>query len=646
MSFANLLLGQFLVLLGAAASFLLALYLLDRSRRRATVATLRFWSAAEQAPTLRRPKRVEQPLSLLLQLASIALLLLAIAQLRWGMSGLSARDHILLLDTSAWMASRAVRQPGSPLETGSLIDEARSQALAYMRTLPSIDRLMLVRADALATPATPFEPLESREGRRKLEDAIRASAPGVTALNLDQALSFASGLLAQSGRHPGEIVYTGPGRIGERERPRPGRQNLRLLPVADDPENWGLRKIGLRRAASGADRWEISVFARNYGVRPRAATVEVLFGVPPAAVPVGARSLRLEPGQERELVFEYATLAGGLLDIRLRPGDGFPADNRTLIELPPQPSLRVAVYSDSPELLRPVLSAHPRVEAVYRRTADYGEAEPADLVILDGFRPPRRPTVDAIWIDPPEGSPVAVTRRVQNARFARWRMDHALGAGLRARDFKLEAASVFAPAAGDIPIGEVEAGPVILARPGKPKQVVFGFHPARSGLRYELATPLLFANLLRWMSPEIFRHWEAPGGSAGMAALPVEADIAAAGIRVLGEDGSELPFTLRDRTLRFFTPSPDQVRVLAGEREYSYSLRLPQLWQSKWEPPPGSKRGLPSAEPSGFVELWPWLALAGAIGLLADWLLFGRFRRTALGWRRAAAPLPLRRAGP
>ena len=38
-------------------------------------------------------------------------------------------------------------------------------------------------------------------------------------------------------------------------------------------------------------------------------------------------------------------------------------------------------------------------------------------------------------------------------------------------------------------------------------------------MRYELATPLLFANLLRWMSPEIFRRWEISGGSVGAVKL-------------------------------------------------------------------------------------------------------------------------------
>ena len=40
-------------------------------------------------------------------------------------------------------------------------------------------------------------------------------------------------------------------------------------------------------------------------------------------------------------------------------------------------------------------------------------------------------------------------------------------------------------------------GPVILAR-SRPRMIVLGFHPGSSALKFDLATPLLFANIFRW----------------------------------------------------------------------------------------------------------------------------------------------------
>ena len=189
-----------------------------------------------------------------------------------------------------------------------------------------------------------------------------------------------------------------------------------------------------------------------------------------------------------------------------------PADNKAALELPSQPSLAVIVYSTRPELLRPVLSANPRVIASYKGPAEY-RFTVQGLVILDGFIPPQRPQTDSIWIDPPApGSPISVRTSVEQAAFAGWDPTNPVAAGLRAKDFKLERTLVFGPAPGDVRIGSVEAGPVMVARPGKPKIVVLGFHPGLTGMRYELATPLLFANLFRWFAPEIFRRSELTGG--------------------------------------------------------------------------------------------------------------------------------------
>ena len=165
----NLSLAQFLAVFGSVSALAVALYLLDRSRRRQVVSTLRFWVAAEQPAVAARRRRIQQPWSLILQLVGMALLLLAMAQLRWGAPAQAGRDHVLILETSAWMAARSGNR--------TLMDLARDRARQYLRALPARDRVMLVRADALATPATAFEP-----DRRKLEAAIAASQPGATAL--------------------------------------------------------------------------------------------------------------------------------------------------------------------------------------------------------------------------------------------------------------------------------------------------------------------------------------------------------------------------------------------------------------------------------------------------------------------------------
>jgi len=629
----NLTLPQFLTLFGSISALSVALYLLDRSRRRQVVSTLRFWVAAEQPAVAARRRHINQPWSLILQLVSMALLLLAIAQLRFGAAEMAGRDHVIVLDTSAWMAAR--------IGNRTLLDIAKQRARQYLHALPARDRVMLVRADGLATPATAFEP-----DRKRVEEAIQASQPGSTALNLDEALAFARHIQSQDGRRAGEIAFIGPGRTAERDAGSalPPPRNLRFIRIADAIENCGLRRVGMRRSATDPDLWEIYVSARDYGTAPHDVTVSVNFGPPQAAarVVVGAARLNLKPGVDGEASFELRTAAAGLLGVNLAPHDAFPADDHAELELPAAPLLSVTVYSNEPDLLRPLLAATPRVSASYRKPDEY-RPDDRGLVILDRFIPRQRPSSDSIWIDPPaQGSPVPVRTTVQNAAFAGWDPADPLAAGLRAKDFKLETASVFEAAPGDSKIGSVDAGPVIVARPGTPKIVVLGFHPALSPLRYELAAPLLFANLLRWVSPEIFHRWEIAGGSVGTVKQVLDEEIAASDVKVTGEDASPLPFTVHDRVLHFFAGAPGTVHVQAGDHEYMYSLTLPQLWDARWTPPAFAREGVPHFTPilDRITEVWPWLALAGGLGLLAEWLLYGQFRRMRL-WKRSLTPRPL-----
>src|SRR5258706_2577269 len=204
MNFLNLGLGELLGLAGAVSAGVVALYLLDRSKRRQIVATLRFWSSADVRTELKHRRRIQQPWSLLLQLISLALLLTALAGPQWGGADHSSRDHVLIIDTSAWMGARTGQ--------GSLLDDARSQARAYIKSLPGRDRVMLVRADALATPVTAFE-----SNRAVLEDALRNSQPGSSALNLELALQFAERAQKLQARRAGEIVFVGAGRVDEEQ---------------------------------------------------------------------------------------------------------------------------------------------------------------------------------------------------------------------------------------------------------------------------------------------------------------------------------------------------------------------------------------------------------------------------------------------
>ena len=136
-------------------------------------------------------------------------------------------------------------------------------------------------------------------------------------------------------------------------------------------------------------------------------------------------------------------------------------------------------------------------------------------------------------------------------------------------------------------------------------------------------------------------------GTVGTVTVPVERGTDPTAVRVMTEDSRPLPFTIEDNMLRFFCGAPGTVRVLTGDRELVYSLTLPDVGDALWRVPASVHKGIPrsTGNPVSTTDIWPWFAVFGALGLLLDWLLFGRSRayrlravRTAMGsmWRKAS----------
>ena len=104
-------------------------------------------------------------------------------------------------------------------------------------------------------------------------------------------------------------------------------------------------------------------------------------------------------------------------------------------------------------------------------------------------------------------------------------------------------------------------------------------------------------------------------------------------------------FTVEARTLRFFSGAAGIVRVLTGDRELVYSLTLPQPGDIVWTGS-SAKHGLPGRSPAqpASTDIWPWLALLGSVGLLTDWMLFGRKQGGAAAAPHTLHRLPWRKA--
>jgi hypothetical protein len=624
MFFLNLSLGEFLGLFAALSGVVTALYLLDRAKRKKVVSTLHFWTAASRAEEEQSRRRVRDPWSLILQLASLLLLLLAVAQLEWGSRERQGRDHVLLLDASSSMAQASSRGAKIPI-----MADAKALAERYVRSLPSRDRVLVARAGGLVTPVTQFTP-----DREQVLKAIRETTPSYTVLSLSEALHFAEQAQSWSGGQRGEIVYAGAARVDADEEVTGSVQNLRVLPVTASADDCGIRRLGVRRAEEATDTWDASVSVKNYGLRPQTLRVSLEY----AATRFAPRSVTLEPGEERSLSYSFSTRAGGTLVATLAPGDALATDDRASLQLPKPGSLTVAVYTARPDVVRPLLEANHRLVTHFYRPDQYTPKPEADVMVLDEFAPAQfsktdPPQIPALWINPPaDHSPVPVKAHKTKPALTHWD-DAALGVGLHAKAADLAEADVFQTFQGDLPVASTADGTVVVARPptkSSPRLAVIGFDPLAGELRYELTTPLLFADLTRWLAPESFRTTEFTAITVGAVSVPLDSNETPDQIQVVDDKGFSVPFSVRSRALQLYVERPSVVRVTSFGRERVFSLTLPDIAEKAWQTPASTPSGVPNAVaslPSAF-DLWQWLALLGLACLLAEWYLFGRRRRS------------------
>ncbi len=267
MFFLNLTGPEFVALLSTLGGLITALYLLDRGKHRKIVSTLQFWAETGLAEQRQARRKMHDPWSLVLQLASLLLLLLALSRVQWGAREPRGRDHILLIDAGSWAAA----QTGDRAGGSSVLDEEKLQARHYIALLPQRDRVMLVAGDGLTIPLTRFT-----DDRRQLDSALRDIRPGFSSFDIETALAFARRALGWSGGAPGEIVYIGPQSSG-RDVVIAGHSNLRVIHVDADRENCGIVQLAAQQVEEEANTWQALVRVKNYGVISKALRLDMNF---------------------------------------------------------------------------------------------------------------------------------------------------------------------------------------------------------------------------------------------------------------------------------------------------------------------------------------------------------------------------------
>jgi Ca-activated chloride channel homolog len=461
------------------------LYLIQSRYRPHVVASLMLWKHMardlEAEASWRRPRW-----DLLLALQLLVALVAALALARPAVLGGGGQRLVVVLDTSASMATRDVqptRFAAAQQQVGQVLSTAAPDARVSLVTSGARPRVVVEDG----SPANVLDAL----------DAIQVEPD---AGDLGGALRVAAGLAAPEAANGSQGVAVTDGAFDLTLPQQAVPVSFRL--VGGGGQNMAVSEVSLRRPIDRADY--LAGFARvvNFGADARQTSITIVAD----ARPVDRAPLQVPAQGHAEAAFKVPSDAQ-TVSVVLADRDPLPADSRVDVLGYAHWSRRATIVSDAPTAWEHVLSVVPDLTTRSIKPQDFAlttDVGPDEIVLFDNVVPAQLPRSGVILVNPPDSSPLLA--RVDTLARAR-RVDH-FDVGdplLRGLDIaplsvqQLERAAIPSWAASSV---DAQDTPLILhGLLGDQRTVIFTFDPSKSNLPHLAAFPLLMTNAIDWLTP-------------------------------------------------------------------------------------------------------------------------------------------------
>jgi hypothetical protein len=489
MVFTGLSLSTLLTLGAIAGALVVVFYILKLRRRPVAVPFSRIWERVlrdKEATNLF--SQLKRLLSLLLQLAILALMLFALGDPRVAGTLSEGRNMVVLIDASASMKATDVLP--------SRLAEAKRKARELVRGLGGADRMLIARMDASVTP------LSTMTGEvADLEAALDQLRGTDTRADLERGMSFA--LDSLRGLPRPEILLISDGALGDVERVNQ-RLSLKDVTVSYQPvgkraENVAITGFSVRRYPLDKSRYEVMLEVTN--TTDHRVDVELTLLGDGQVVDV----TRLALGPNETLPRFYQDLGGAsrTLEATIRMADGkrddLPADDHAYALMPERRRSKILVVTSGNTYLEAALLLDEYLEVTLLGPRDYPPKDAYDVSIFDGVAPtPAKHTGPVLYLNPPkDGAPVALAREMEWFGFDTWDKKSPLLRWTAMGDIQVARGYALKPEKEDRVIGASQAGPILVSgrRDGR-KFVALGFDPRNSDFVLRVAWPLFLLNTI------------------------------------------------------------------------------------------------------------------------------------------------------
>ncbi len=494
----------------ALAALVVVFYILKLKRRPIAVPFAPLWQRIlrdKEATTLF--SQLKRLLSLLLQLALLALLLLALGDPRPAVSKSEGRHVVVLVDGSASMQATDVEQPevdeSVPPEARkplTRLDSGKERVREVIRGLAGTDRLLVAQFDAAVTP------LSTMSGEiAELEDALdRVEAVDVRA-QFGRALRFAVDSL--QGLSSPEIVVVSDGALGEAVDSDGavdlGDIKLSHVLVGEGDRNVAITGFSVRRYPLDKARYEVLLEITNTSAQIADVDVE-LYG---DGALTDIVTIRLNPAESLSRFYPSLSGANQTLEARVKvqgaERDLLPADDHAFALLPERRRARVQVVTKGNMYLEAALLLDEYLEVVSVAPDSYPGEGGFDVTIFDGVAPPVHPdSGHLLYLNPTddEHTPFKLGKKLKSDKrytlgFDELDTKHPLLRNVSLGDVNIAAGRVLEGDKGDKAVGKSFKGCLLLAgRRQGAKFAALGFDIRESDLPLRISWPLLLLNII------------------------------------------------------------------------------------------------------------------------------------------------------
>lgn len=348
------------------------LYILKVRLRRQPVSTFLFW---DQVFHEKKPRswwqQLRHLLSLLLQIALLALLIFALVDPLWQWQKAQRRKVLVVVDNSASMAA----------EDGgfSRLTQAKATAAALVRSLRVGDEMAILSAGG-----KPEVAIGLTDHARSLLDAVESIEQTDAPSALAETVLAAKRLLISDTRSSIYVLTDGCDPVSETLSQD---ESLSLIGYGTAQDNQAITQFQVRRSLLDAIGYQTLIEVTNFSDKPYKGRLELsledqLVDVVP---------LELAGGANKTMHLDHASATGGRLVASLDTTDALAKDNRAMAVLPIRRPINVALVTPGSVFLKSVLESIPLVDVkLYQqelpKVEEGATPEPMNFILPDGIQ--------------------------------------------------------------------------------------------------------------------------------------------------------------------------------------------------------------------------------------------------------------------